>query len=60
LAYEGHRIILGAAGNSGRKHRDDGDDMFHADRQPIRLFEFDVLTMIVGAISGPSRPTRRG
>ncbi len=38
-------VILGSA----RKHGVADDDMLHAYRNPIRVFEFDELTMLVGA-----------
>lgn len=34
---------------SARKHGVADDDMFHAYRNPIRVFEFDELTMLIGA-----------
>jgi hypothetical protein len=34
---------------SARKHGVADDDMLHAYRNPIRVFEFDELTMLVGA-----------
>ena len=34
---------------SARKHGVTDDDMFHAYRNPIRVFELDVLTMLIGA-----------
>jgi len=34
---------------SARKHRIPDDDMLHAYRNPIRVFELDDLTMIIGA-----------
>lgn len=33
---------------SARKHRIDDDDMLHAYRHPIRVFELDDLTMLIG------------
>lgn len=33
---------------SARKHGIDDDDMLHAHRHPIRVFELDDLTMIIG------------
>jgi hypothetical protein len=33
---------------SARKHGVTDDDMLHAYRHPIRVFEFDNLTMIIG------------
>jgi hypothetical protein len=33
---------------SARKHGIDDYDMLHAYRHPIRVFEFDDLTMIIG------------
>jgi len=38
-------VILGSA----RKHGVADDDMLHAYRNPIRVFDFDELTMLVGA-----------
>jgi hypothetical protein len=34
---------------SARKHGVADDDMLHAYRNPIRVFEFDELTMLIGA-----------
>ena len=34
---------------SARKHGVTDDDMLHAYRNPIRVFEFDELTMLIGA-----------
>ena len=34
---------------SARKHGIPDDDMTHAYRNPIRAFEFDDLTMLIGA-----------
>ena len=34
---------------SARRHGISDDDMLHAYRHPIRVFEFDDLTMLVGA-----------
>jgi hypothetical protein len=34
---------------SARKHGVADDDMFHAYRNPIRVFELDDLTMLIGA-----------
>jgi hypothetical protein len=34
---------------SARKHGVTDEDMLHAYRHPIRVFEFDDLTMLVGA-----------
>ena len=34
---------------SARKHGVTDDDMLHAYRHPIRVFEFDDLTMLIGA-----------
>ena len=34
---------------SARKHGIPDDDMLHAYRNPIRVFAFDDLTMLVGA-----------
>lgn len=33
---------------SARKHGVADDDMLHAYRNPIRVFEFDELTMLIG------------
>jgi hypothetical protein len=33
---------------SARRHGVEDDDMLHAYRNPIRVFEFDDLTMIIG------------
>ena len=33
---------------SARKHRVSDDDMMHAYRQPIRVFDLDDLTMLIG------------
>jgi hypothetical protein len=33
---------------SARKHGIADDDMLHAYRNPIRVFEFDELTMLIG------------
>ena len=33
---------------SARKHGIEDDDMFHAYRNPIRVFELDDLTMLIG------------
>ena len=54
-------VILGSA----RKHGVADDDMLHAYRNPIRVFEFDELTMLVGAdaaggSSRSARPVPRG
>lgn len=38
-------VVLGSA----RRHGISDDDMLHAYRHPIRVFEFDDLTMLVGA-----------
>ena len=38
--------------SSARKHRVADDDMLHAYRNPIRVFEFDELTMLVGPDTG--------
>jgi hypothetical protein len=38
-------VILGSA----RKHGVTDDDMLHAYRNPLRVFEFDDLTMLIGA-----------
>ena len=35
--------------DSARKHGVTDDDMFHAYRNPIRVFEIDDLTMLIGA-----------
>jgi hypothetical protein len=38
---------------SARKHGVADDEMLHAFRNPIRVFEFDELTMLVGSdVSG--------
>jgi hypothetical protein len=37
-------VILGSA----RKHGIDDDDILHAYRHPIRVFEIDDLTMLIG------------
>lgn len=37
-------VILAAA----RKHGVHDDDMLHADRNPMRVFKLDDLTMLVG------------
>jgi hypothetical protein len=34
--------------SSARKHGVADDDMLHAYRNPIRVFEFDELTMLIG------------
>lgn len=34
---------------SARKHQITDDDMLHAYRHPIRVFDLDDLTMLVGA-----------
>ncbi len=34
---------------SARKHQISDDDMLHAYRHPIRVFDLDDLTMLVGA-----------
>jgi hypothetical protein len=34
---------------SARKHGITDDDILHAYRNPIRIFEFDELTMLIGA-----------
>ena len=34
---------------SARKHEVADDDMLHAYRNPIRVFDFDDLTMLIGA-----------
>ncbi len=34
--------------DSARRHGVDDDDILHAYRHPIRIFEFDDLTMIIG------------
>lgn len=34
---------------SARKHRVSDDDMMHAYRHPIRVFDLDDLTMLVGS-----------
>ena len=34
---------------SARKHGVSDNDMLHAYRNPIRVFEFDELTMLIGA-----------
>ena len=34
---------------SARKHEVADDDMLHAYRNPIRVFEFDDLTMLIGS-----------
>jgi hypothetical protein len=34
---------------SARRHGVADQDMFHAYRNPVRVFEFDDLTMLVGA-----------
>jgi hypothetical protein len=34
---------------SARKHGTTDDDMLHAYRNPIRVFAFDELTMLIGA-----------
>lgn len=34
---------------SARKHGITDDDMLHAYRNPIRVFAFDELTMLIGA-----------
>ena len=34
---------------SARKHGVADDDMLHAYRNPIRVFDFDELTMLIGA-----------
>ena len=34
---------------SARKHGISDDDMLHAYRNPIRVFAFDELTMLIGA-----------
>ncbi len=34
---------------SARKHGVADDDMLHAYRNPIRVFEFDELTMLIGS-----------
>ncbi|MDE3206266.1 MAG: hypothetical protein KGQ66_18820 [Acidobacteriota bacterium] len=34
---------------SARKHGVTDDDMLHAYRNPIRVFEFDDLTMLIGS-----------
>lgn len=34
---------------SARKHGVADDDILHAYRNPIRVFEFDGLTMLIGA-----------
>ncbi len=34
---------------SARKHQITDDDMLHADRHPIRVFDLDDLTMLIGA-----------
>ena len=34
---------------SAEKHGITDDDMLHAYRNPIRIFEFDELTMLIGA-----------
>jgi hypothetical protein len=34
---------------SARKHGISDDDMLHAYRNPVRVFELDDLTMLVGA-----------
>ena len=36
---------------SARKHGVTDDEMLHAYRNPIRVFEFDELTMLIGADS---------
>lgn len=35
--------------HSARKHQITDDDMLHAYRYPIRVFDLDDLTMLVGA-----------
>ena len=34
---------------SARKHQISDDDMLHAYRHPIRVFDLDDLTMLIGA-----------
>jgi len=34
---------------SARRHRVSDDDMLHAYRNPIRVFDVDELTMLIGA-----------
>ncbi len=34
---------------SARRHGISDDDLLHAYRHPIRVFEFDDLTMLIGA-----------
>lgn len=34
---------------SARKHGIHDEDMLHAYRNPVRIFEFDDLTMLIGA-----------
>ena len=36
--------------HSARKHGVHDDDMLHAYRNPIRIFELDDLTMLIGPI----------
>jgi hypothetical protein len=43
-------VILGSA----RKHQLSDDDILHAYRNPIRVFDVDDLTMLIG----PDRATR--
>ncbi|MDP8987129.1 MAG: hypothetical protein M3N11_02090 [Actinomycetota bacterium] len=43
---------------SARKHGIDDHDMLHAHRHPIRVFELDDLTMIIGG--DRSRPIEIG
>ena len=37
---------------SARKHGISDEDMLHAYRDPIRVFEFDDLTMLIGGDPG--------
>ena len=37
--------------SSARKHEVADEDMLHAYRNPVRVFEFDDLTMLIGADS---------
>jgi hypothetical protein len=39
---------------SARKHGIPGDDLLHAYRNPIRVFEFDELTMLIGHTVRPA------
>jgi len=51
--FEEHQVILTTVDpvvlDSARRHGIANNDMLHAYRNPIRIFEFDDLTMLVGA-----------